>query len=162
MRLLIVAVLLLVPGLAFSAEETVVYKQAVKANIVKCIGKIKEIGEFVVSDKKHSAVSTWNNKNPNNKLYNSVAVINYSDGNAISVINVAPVQSGGCDATYTRIYYNDKSCLATREIDYKSWKFKNDLNGVLWLTNENEALDVLLSNAGQGCLVMKTEVVYDK
>lgn len=136
-------------------------EQATKNGFKTCQKTVESIAQHLTKDGKHSAISTWNKRSSDNRMFNSQLAISYTDGNAIAIINVAPVSSGKCDGSYTRITNWDKSCSVLRETNFKDWKFFSELSGLVSLENTSGSVSTVLLPSQNGCTTIQTEVVYE-
>jgi len=157
----LIAILLSSSVLSVSAADTVPGTHAEKNGFRSCQKTVDDIAKFVVKDKKHSSMSTWNKKATDTRMFNSQVAIKYSDGNSIAILNIAPTKSGKCDSSYTTVTTFDKSCAALRETDLSTWKFAGELSGLVTLENESGAVSIILLPADTGCALIKTETVYE-
>ncbi len=141
--------------------ETTVEKQAKEHGYNKCLNDLADTANMLLKDHDHSSLSTWNSKSPNSHLFNSQVSIKYSDGNSISVINSTPNPSGKCDGSYSSIYTSEKSCVVLRETDFKDWKFKGEMAGLMSLEAPNGSKNSIFMPMVTGCVVVQTETYYD-
>ena len=144
--------------------ENVPNNQAKDQGFNTCGAMVNGIAEFVLNDNPHGALSTWHvsdDHSPDDRLFNSMIAVEYSDGHSIAVSNVAPTKSGKCDGSYTTVFYNASSCQVTRETAYKDWKYGGQIGGLLTLENDNGSVSKLLLPAGKGCVAVSTEVIYN-
>lgn len=153
----------LITLLAFGTAlaDTTPGEQATKNGFNTCQKTVEKIAKFLVDDTNHSAVSTWNSKNPDSRMFNSQVVLKYSDGHSMAVLSVAPVKNGKCDGSYTRIFVSEKSCSVLRETTYKYWKFFDEIGGLVSLENKSGSVSAVLLPNQPGCAAIHTEVVYE-
>lgn len=146
------------------AAETLPAKNAESRGVRTCLGTIDKFAKFVVEENQHASLDTSNTGSPDTRLFNSQIAVKYPDGNSVALVNVAPLAGGKCDASYTSIWSLDKPCAVVRETSLKDWKFLGDLAGLVVVENQNGSVSQVLlpSGNGNGCTVIKTEVVYHK
>jgi len=155
------AAFLIFSALGTAIADTVPGEQATKNGFNTCQKTVEKLAKFVTGDVKHGAVSSWNKKSSDNRLFNSQVVLQYSDGHGMAILNVAPVKSGACDGSYTRIFTIEKSCPVLRETTYKDWKFFGEIGGLVSLENSNGSVSAVLLPSQTGCVAIQTEVVYE-
>ena len=154
--------LLLFVRISSAISETISTQQAQDHGFNTCLKSVDTIAKFLTGENKNGAVSTWNSKNTDGRLFNSQIVIQYSDGHSMAVINVAPTKSGKCDGSYTRVFTTAKSCQVARETIYKDWKFYGEIGGLVSLENTKGNVSAILQpHESGGCVAMLTEVVYE-
>lgn len=143
---------------------TIIETQATTNGVKKCAAQLKAVGDYIVADKDHATHSTWNNKNPDNRLYASLTTKSYSDGDSHVSVIATPSASGECDATYIETFAIAKSCLLAREETFKGWKYVGTMNKkTLLLENKTGSVNLYLTPQGTSdniCLVTQREVVY--
>ena len=144
-----------------SFSQPVPARQARDKGISACLKQIDKVASFLVKDDDHNSNATWSTSNPDSRLFNSQITIKYSDGPGLAVMNVAPTRSGKCDASYSRIFPLDKSCISIRETTYKEWKFNSDNFGAISISNVAGTVDGVLLPAGSGCVVVLTETLLE-
>lgn len=144
-----------------AVADTIPGEQATKNGFTSCQKTVEKIAKFVIDDTKHGAVSSWNNKTPDTRMFNSQIVLKYSDGYSVAVINIAPTKSGKCDGSYTTTFTSAKSCSVLRETTFKGWKFFGEIGGLVSLENEAGSVSKILLPTETGCVAISTEVVYE-
>ncbi len=154
---------LLLPLLQAAHAETVPTEQAQKNGVKTCLAVVDKIAKFVIDNNRHASVASWNNRSPDVRLYNAQISLKYADGNAVTIMSVAPTKSGLCDATYTTIWAMDKPCTVVRETTLKASKYAGELAGLVALeTGDGTVTQLLLPTPNAtGCTVIKTEVMYE-
>lgn len=155
-------ILLIVSMLASTSvyAETVPAQQAKKNGVTTCSSFIEDLSKFVVKENDHGSLATWNKNKPDDRLYNALVAVKYTDGNSVAVINAINTKSGKCDGGYTTIFYLDKSCAVARETIFKEWKFYSQLAGLVVLENPSGAVSKVLLPAGAGCVTVSVETAY--
>lgn len=143
------------------AAETVPVEQARQNGFTTCAGQLDKVANHVIGDSEHGALSTWSKTDTDKKMFNAMAVSKYSDGHSVGVISTAQSRAGGCDSSYTTVFHWEKSCSAMRETTFKEWKYYSEVGGLTVLENESGSVNKILMPAGDGCVTVTTEVVYD-
>lgn len=149
------------PATAFA--ETSVSDMANKNGIKTCAGQIKTVADHTIKDRAHGSYATWNKSNPDNRMYDALTVMSYSDGDTHLSITASPNPVGKCDSTYVETFVQKGSCMLARENTFGNWKFSGDLNGsTVVLKNDNGSVDLYLTPAlnGSACMITKREMVY--
>jgi len=156
-KIIIITSCMFLSSMAFA--ETVPTSQAKKNGFSTCSETVEGLSSFVLSGN-HSSLATWNKNDADERLFNSIASVKYSDGHSAAVINVANTKSGKCDGSYTTVFYIDKSCSAARETAFKEWKYSGELAGLVVLENQSGLVSKMLMPGGSGCVAITTEVAY--
>lgn len=140
--------------------ETVPAQQAKANGFTTCQNMVEDVSKFVVSENNHGSLSTWNKNGTDNRLFNALISVKYTDGHSAAVANIAHGKAGHCDGSYTTVFYIDKSCSAARETTFKDWKYSGELAGLVVLENQTGAVNKMLLPGGNGCVAITTEVAY--
>lgn len=140
--------------------ETVPAQQAKVNGFTSCQSMVEDISKFVVGENNHGSLAAWNKNSTDNRLFNALISVKYTDGHSAAVANVAHGKTGQCDGSYTTVFYIDKSCSAARETIFKEWKYTGELAGLVVLENQTGAVNKILLPGGNGCVAITTEAVY--
>ncbi|MCT8124563.1 hypothetical protein H1D31_00735 [Alishewanella sp. BS5-314] len=145
---------------AAADAETLPTQHAKGAGFNACLDLVDGLSKFVIKDNNHGSLATWNNNEADTRLFNALIAVKYPDGHSAAMLNVSPGKTGRCDGSYTTVFYVDKSCSVAREINFSDWKYSGELAGLVVLKNPSGSVDRLLMPAGNGCIAISTEVVY--
>lgn len=140
--------------------ETLPGQQAKANGFTTCQGMVENLSKFVVKENNHGSLSTWSKNSSDNRLFNALISVKYTDGHSVAVENVAHGKTGQCDGSYTTVFYIDKSCSAARETTFKDWKYSGELAGLVVLENQTGGVNKILLPGGSGCVAITTEVAY--
>ncbi|WP_417878792.1 hypothetical protein [Vibrio sp.] len=143
-----------------ASAETVPAQQAKANGFTTCQNTVEGISKFVVNENNHASLATWNKSGSDNRLFNALISVKYSDGHSAAVVNVSHGKTGKCDGSYTTVFYIDKSCSAARETIFKDWKYTGELAGLVVLENQTGTVNKMLLPGGNGCVAITTEVGY--
>lgn len=154
------AALLAFACVPLARAETVPAAQAKEQGFNTCRDMVELLSKHLVASNEHAAVSSWNTKDTDGRMFNSQVVTRYSDGHSFATISVAPTADGKCDGTYTSAFYSAKSCTVVRETAFKEWDFFSESAGLVVLINKDKTVNKVLLPAGQGCVALNTEIVY--
>lgn len=143
------------------AADTVPGEQAAKSGFSTCQKTVEGIAKFIVKSNAHASLASWNTKNVDDRLFNSLLTTNFDDGISFSTLNVTPTKSGKCDSSYTTVSNFDISCSLLRETIFSEWKFAQELGGLVMLTNDSGDLKAIFLPSANGCTTIKTEVIYE-
>lgn len=148
-------------ALAGSAHaETASTGKAREAGFTTCAPLVEAMGKHASGENPHYALATWKNTETDERPFNSQVITKFSDGHSVSVLNVVPSKPAKCDGALTQVFYTATSCNVTRETTYKDWKFSSEGAGLVILENESGTVNAVLMPAGEGCVAVKTEVLY--
>lgn len=142
-----------------AGADTVVTQQAKQKGFTSCVDLVESISAFALDGDSSSSLSTWHIKDPDNHLFNSMAVTNFSDGSVVNVIDVQRTRAGGCDGSLTNVIYLPRSCASAREKDFGDWEYAGDIGGLVRLDKGTSTR--LLLPAGSGCVAVGAEAVYN-
>ena len=147
--------------LAVTASAETVTSQQAKANgFTTCRNTVEVLSKFVVGENNHGSLATWNKNSADNRLFNALISVKYTDGHSAAVVNVSHGKTGKCDGSYTTVFYIEKSCSAARETIFKDWKYLGELAGLVVLENQTGVVNKMLLPGGNGCVAITTEIVY--
>lgn len=157
--LLIAVMMTLASPLALA--ETVPEKQATAQGVSQCKAMVGLLSKHLAGENPHGAVSTWNSKDANGRMFNSQLVTQFTDGRSFASVTAAPTANGKCDGSYTSVFYSEKSCTLLRETTFKDWEFYSETAGLIVLVNAEKSVNKVLLPGGSGCISINTELVYE-
>lgn len=143
-------------------SENSILSLAKQNGVQKCLPQLKLTSDFIIDNKTHSTHATWNYKDPDNRLYTSMASKKNIWGDSHVTVTVAPTSSGKCDTFYLETLVLTQSCSSTREEVFSSYKYVGELNqSTLILQSKSKSIHVYLTpQSGSLCLVSRKEIVY--
>lgn len=153
-------VMIAVPQLCLAENE--VSKGAKNAGVLTCLKIVTGMSDFVLKGAAHGAHNVWNNDDPNKRMYESLTIKSYSDGNAQVVFTAAPNLAGTCDISSIETSVMPGSCLTVRDKVFEGWVYKGEVQGTAILANKGGALNAYLTPQldNSACMVSKREVVF--
>lgn len=155
----LLAILPLCMVLQTQAENTIPAKQAKQNGITTCLPAVEKMSNFI-ADGNHGASSVWNSKVPDESAFSTVIERSYSDGSILTSLTVARTKSDHCYSEYEKIIYFDENCIATVQKNYKEAEYKGEVNKNVTFLSQN-GVDIFLMPAGNGCVVMRKEIIMD-
>ncbi|WP_052446103.1 hypothetical protein [Aeromonas fluvialis] len=141
------------------AEDTIPTKQAKEKGIKTCLHAVEKMSNFI-ADGNHGASSVWNSKVPDESAFSTVIERTYSDGSIFTSLTVARTKSDHCYSEYEKIIYFEDNCMATAQKNYKEAEYKGEVNKNVTSLSQN-GVDIFLMPAGNGCVVMRKEILMD-
>ena len=142
------------------AEDTVPVEQAKRDGIATCLemvkaGTVSVIGE----DSNHFSFSTSNTASPNQRMFNTQIIVNYSDGHGVTSLTVAPTAPNKCDGTYTQVISLPKSCELLRKTTFNNWKDTTADSPLTVLSGQGKRM--VMMPFLTGCTLITTVVAYE-
>ena len=146
-------------------HDNVPERQARENGVRACLTLINAMSDFTLEDAAHASSAVWNTNQANRHAFVATAIRKYSDGDTHIDLIAQPNLDGKCDGMWTETYAVEKTCATVRQEWFKDFKFRETLvETTAWLTNQNENVDVFLTEAGNNgrhCLVKRREIIYD-
>ena len=148
-----------------AAPDFQVAQQFQKAGVKTCLTVAAGLGAYTMQGvTEYASASTWNSKQPNNRLL--VALIGQKYGNSpaapygISSVFSAPTSEGKCDGATVQVIPTASACAAVQGQILDKGKMLASLAGVPMLQNEANARVMLLPTAGNGCVIVGFNNTY--
>jgi len=140
---------------------TSVEKQAKAIGFTACLDATKTVADFLIKKNAHSSHDIWSKKLVNERVFDSLIIKDYSDGDSHVSITVVP-RGNECDWLYTETYMVEKPCQVLREERFGTLKYAGPMNTTTISLNNSKGLFLYLtpSETGRTCLVTKREVHY--
>lgn len=145
-------------------------QHARNAAVSSCLPALRDLSRIAV-DAPHVAFSTWNNQSANDRLFQSIVSLKYSNKIAprgISVLVAAPNSQSKCDGATVQIQPSALSCekiarnITGRNIAGKTRLVTRDLAGITLIQTSNSMRLMLMPTRGRGCAVVGVGVFYAK
>lgn len=146
-----------------NSNLNILQQRAEENGIRQCRKMIDIVSDFWFKDSDHTALTSWNLKNPNEHTYYAQAVSERGNDKVVLTISFAPTgkHPDSCDAHYTAILNTTDSCLVFSNRVYKDWKFTMDMQGIPLFSNAKETISANLIDLPQGgCTVVQSEILY--
>ena len=141
-------------------------EQLQKAGVKRCLPTVQAVGQATMTGSAlYAAVSTWNNKQPDNRFSVSMIGQQFAAGqnsmpNGLSSVFSVPTAEGKCDAASVQIIPTTDSCAAVQAQILTKGKALGNLAGVPLLQNAANAQVMLLPAAGNGCVLVALSALY--
>lgn len=139
--------------------QPIVHAQA--AGVLKCAeGIVRAARSAIEPGVSHKAVSTWISNAPDDRIFASIAALDYKVATApraLSVITGTPTANAGCDTSAVQIHPTARSCAAIdADLGTAGGRTRSDLNGTtLVKTADGRQRHVLMPMPnGQGCVIV--------
>ena len=150
---------------AGAAVELQPTQHARNAGVHDCLAGIDEVSHLSVAGS-YTAVSTWNQGAPNDRLFNSI-VGQSNDSKvapkAVSVLVTSPGAQHKCDATAVEVHPSALSCPdIERTLAQDKREQRVTLSGIPLLQADPSLRYVLLPAAANGCVVVGVRTLYGK
>ena len=138
-------------------------KHARSAGVLACLANIDAVTRLSVSGA-YTAVSTWNQLAPNERLFNSIIgqiTDNKNAPKAISVVVTAPTRQDQCDATAVEVRPSGLSCSdLQRTLAQNHFGTRARIAGTPVLEIDPRLRYLLLPAMGEGCVVVAVRTLY--
>jgi hypothetical protein len=134
---------------------------ATRAGFGPCLSAV-ERGSASIVDAPHNAFSSWNQGAPNQHAFLSIAIEAYPAATApraTSIILATP-SATGCDASTVQVFPTARSCAEVEKDLLKSGALAGKLAGLPLYTSNTGGNRVLMPSAGNGCVIIGTNVQY--
>jgi hypothetical protein len=134
-----------------------------KTGFKKCSPEVGKVVRWIhEDDSKYAFVSTWNEKEPNQRSAFAATTERYADGEMVTTFSASPDISGKCSVSATQVFTSAKNCPVLREETFKTWKFLLDMGATSAYERENEKESTvfLTPMRNGGCMVVKQTAFY--
>lgn len=148
-----------------TAAELQPTQHARAAGVRDCLAGIDELSRLSVAGD-YTAVSTWNQGAPNDRLFN--AIVGQSNDSkiapkAVSVLVTSPNVQHKCDATAVEVHPSALSCPdIERTLAQDKREQRVSLSGIPLLQADPSLRYILLPAAANGCVVVGVRTLYGK
>ena len=147
---------------AGQAETSAAVRQGMEKGFRTCAAEMDRVVRDVAKDD-GAHLGTWNTQAPDDRMFNTLLVRTYSDGNMLVTVTAVKNALGKCDVTMTQAFsLPAKPCPTLRETILKGWKFFSDVGGLpVYEHPDNPSLNATLAPIGvTGCLVVRHVVNF--
>jgi hypothetical protein len=150
-----------IPVADFQTKE-----QLQKAGVKRCLPTVQAVGQATMTGTaQYAAISTWNNKQPDNRFSVSMIGQQFAAGqnsiaNGLSGVFTVPTADGKCDAASVQVIPTTDSCAAVQAQILTKGKALGNLAGVPLLQNAANAQVMLLPAPGNGCVLVALSALY--
>jgi hypothetical protein len=130
-----------------------------------CLPEVAELSRLTV-DAPHSAISTWDKSDANDRMFESVVGMKYDNAVAprgVAIIMASPNPVHKCDGSTVQVQPSSLSCaviqknLAEGGADYAA----TDLNGMAMIQSNSSLRILLLPTVDNGCTIVGVGVYFD-
>ena len=140
------------------SEVSPITQAAVKAGVLACTSRVNQISSFLIKDNQSGAFLFTTPDRPDHHVFSTSMEIRPPHISAIyATASFVPNPDGGCDAVYDTVEYVAQACA-----DIGKQNFKGTASGLLKkdiLVYNTGDVKYFLMPAGQGCLVIKKEIL---
>lgn len=144
---------------AMAADQVTSYVKGTGVNA--CLTTVSDLETFFADDVNYGSWAFVAKEGPDEQLVNTTLELTYSDESVLVDFTVAPTIDGHCSYSYTRTFYNAKSCMATTQESFmKGATYKTDINKNIAAFEDPRGAKLLLMSVGSGCLVQKKEIGF--
>jgi len=140
--------------------------QLQRAGVKRCLQTAKAVGQATMTgSSEYAAVSTWNNKQPDNRFSVSMIGQHFAPGqnstsNGLSGVFSVPTSEGKCDAAAVQIIPTTEPCTSVQAQILQKGRTLGNLAGVPLLQNAANAQVMLLPAANNSCVLVALSTVY--
>lgn len=150
------------PGQQAAPASDRIAQVAQQLGLRKCVPRVKQITGFLTANTQHDGHFFAAPRSPDQQIA-SVA-LEVQTGNQLSLVdtNFAPGQGPNeCGGIYETITYWNKGCPAVASQNFASLKRGKPLHQAIASLESGPNVRIFLMPAGQGCVAIKKEIVYD-
>lgn len=144
-----------------SSPEGAFVQYAQSMGIKSCLGRIEQIGKYLIGDSKNVGGFLFVPSPEPDKMLASLSMEIPQPGNvpAYASASFAPNQANGCGGMYETVVYFPQDCETVAAKNYPNLKRDGVLSRQIVILNGGPALRFFLMPAGNGCVSIKKEVV---
>jgi hypothetical protein len=144
---------------AYSADQVTEY--AKKSGYKACLSTVSDIEKFFGENANYGSWVFVAAENSDDQMLNATLELTYNDGSVLVDFTIVPAKDGTCSYSYTRTWYSEKNCIANSKEDYmKNATYKTEVNKNITAFEDKGGAKILLTPAGNGCLVQKKEIGF--
>jgi hypothetical protein len=126
-----------------------------------CAGTASSVLKFLHKNDDFAFLNTWNAKATDAHAAQIFTVKPYTDGKSYASVTTSQRADGGCDASFTQVFFFTENCAKMRDTTFKEWKFYMDLGGVpVYEDPTSKTVVITLAPTGNGCLILKSGSFY--
>ena len=134
---------------------------AKNAGVALCLGTLARASTVAI-DAEHEAFSTWATSAPDIHIFQSIAIMRYSNQVAprsASVLLVAPTISNSCEGGTVQVIPSARPCSAIQGQLMQGSKAIANLSGVSVIENSSGVRQMLLPAPGNGCVMISVGII---
>ena len=133
-----------------------------QSGVVHCQGRVQQVAEFLSSGM-NSGVSLLMPSDHINDHLISVSMEVF-DGKAMFYANMdfAPLLAYGCDASFETIVYWSNACEVVAKSQFAQAKKSGKMRQFIQVLTFSENLQIFLMPAGNGCISIKKQALFDQ
>ena len=131
------------------------------AGVTQCMDALSRAASTAI-DTDHEAFSTWSTSAPNAHLFQSIAMMRYTNQTAprsASVLLVTPGVAGGCEGGTVQVVPSARSCAAIQAQLMQGGKALATLTGLPLIENLAGIRQILLPAPGNGCVMISVGLI---
>lgn len=148
------------PGVAAPANLGVIAQTANQGGVKTCLGRIEQVTGFLAGSGLQGAMVFVDPKQPNHGLTSvSQEILN---GQSLSYVGTAyaPTPDGQCSAVYEAVSFWQGRCEDVAKSVFPTFARSNELRQHVLVLDAGASAKVFLMPAGNGCISIKKEVVF--
>ncbi|MEI8210055.1 MAG: hypothetical protein WCG16_12670 [Methylococcales bacterium] len=133
------------------------------AGVSHCQGRVQQVTEFLTNGANSGATLLLPTDYLNDHLVS--ASLEVIDGPIVFYANVdfAPLVAYGCDASFESVVYWPDSCEKVAKVQFKEAKNTGKMRQqISVLTASSNNLQIFLMPAGNGCVSIKKQAIFDR
>ena len=144
---------------AYSADQVTNYAKS--SGFKACLSTVTDLENFFADNTNYGSWSVVAKDKSDDQLLNATLELTYTDGELLVDFTVIPSKDGTCSYTYSKTWYNAKSCMATSKEEFMSKAtYKAEINKNITAFEDASGAKILLTPAGTGCMVQKKEIGF--
>jgi hypothetical protein len=153
---------MLLSSIAYADEKGFRSVEMLKREGVKrCAPRHLAITEFIHDSDNFAYFNQWNRNEPDKHVVATLTTRSYEDGTGVSFMATTPTVQGGCDVTFTHVFYARESCGKLRDTTFKEWKYYSELGGrSMYEDPTAQSVKVTLLPIDTACMVVKTGTLF--
>ncbi len=144
-----------------AAQPNAIARAAAIAGVPKCVGRIGQITDFVTANTQSSGLLFTAPSAQNSRISSASLEVSTSDTLTYVGTSFAPGPSANeCSGLYEAVTYWQNRCDDVGAKAFGSFKRITPLGRVIAMLDGGPGVRVFLMPAGQGCISIKKEMIY--
>ena len=130
--------------------------------VVHCQQRIQQVSDFLTGNAPSSAALMMPPDHVNDRLVS--ASMEVSNGSSVFYANMdfSPLVAYGCDATFETVSYWQNNCETVAKTQFAEAKNNGALRQSIMVLTAGSTLQVFLMPAGNGCVAIKKQIIFDR
>ena len=134
-----------------------------QAGVVHCQGRVEQVADFLADSRSNSgAMLLLPPDHVNDHMIS--AALEVFDGSVLFYSNMdyAPLVAYGCDAIFETVIYWPNNCETIAKTQFKQAKNTGKMRQYITVLTAGNSLQIFLMPAGNGCVAIKKQAIFDK